>query len=67
MSKGLSSTESLLKLAGVFFEGGVWGNVKAGMPQFFERGERYFVCYNINKEHILLDEIPASVLDSIGP
>lgn len=44
-------------------------NLKTGisMPQFLEREGRYFVMYNINKEHILLDEIPASVLDSITP
>jgi hypothetical protein len=37
------------------------------MPQFFERDGRYFVCYNIDKEHILLDEIPADVLDAMTP
>ncbi len=37
------------------------------MPQFFEREGRYFVMYNINKEHLLLDEIPASVLDNATP
>lgn len=37
------------------------------MPQFFEREGRCFVAYNINKEHILLDEIPAAVLDSWTP
>jgi len=44
-------------------------NLKTGisMPQFFERDGRYFVCYNINKEHIMLDEIPASLLDKISP
>lgn len=44
-------------------------NLKTGisMPHFFERSGRFFVCYNINKEHLLLDEIPASVLDSISP
>lgn len=44
-------------------------NLKTGisMPQFFERDGRYFVCYNINKEHILLDEIPARVLDRLTP
>lgn len=38
-------------------------NLKTGisMPQFFERDGRWFVCYNIDKEHILLDELdPAS-------
>ena len=44
-------------------------NLKTGisMPQFFERDGRYFVMYNINKEHILLDEIPAAVLDEMTP
>ena len=44
-------------------------NLKTGisMPQFFERNGRYFVMYNVNKEHILLDEIPAAVLDGVTP
>ena len=44
-------------------------NLKTGisMPQFFERSGRYFVCYNINKEHILLDELPPRVLDQLTP
>ncbi len=44
-------------------------NLKTGisMPQFFERCGRYFVCYNINKNDILLDELPASVLDALTP
>ncbi len=44
-------------------------NLKTGvsMPQFFERDGRFFVMYNINKEHILLDEIPSSTLDSLTP
>jgi hypothetical protein len=44
-------------------------NLKTGisMPQFFERRGRYFVCYNVNKQDILLDEIPADVLDSLTP
>lgn len=44
-------------------------NLKTGisMPQFFARDGRFFVAYNINKEHILLDEIPASVLDEMTP
>lgn len=44
-------------------------NLKTGisMPQFFELDKRFFVCYNINKEHILLDEIPAEVIDSMTP
>ncbi|MBT3346100.1 MAG: exo-alpha-sialidase [Gemmatimonadetes bacterium] len=34
-------------------------NLKTGisMPQFFERENRWFVCYNIDKEHLLLDEV----------
>lgn len=44
-------------------------NLKTGisMPQFFEVGGQYFVCYNVNKEHILLDEIPPDVLNQISP
>ena len=44
-------------------------NLKTGisMPQFFECGGRAFVCYNINKEHILLDELPRSVLQQMLP
>jgi len=44
-------------------------NLKTGisMPQFFARDGRFFVAYNINKEHILLDEIPAGVLDEMTP
>lgn len=44
-------------------------NLKTGisMPQFFERAGRCFVMYNINKEHLLLDEIPAAVLDACTP
>ncbi len=44
-------------------------NLKTGisMPHFFERKGRYFVAYNINKEHLLLDEIPAAVLDEMTP
>lgn len=44
-------------------------NLKTGisMPQFLERDGRYFVCYNISKEHLLLDEIPAEVLDKLTP
>lgn len=39
-------------------------NLKTGisMPQCFEREGRTFVMYNINKEHLLLDEIPSAVL-----
>lgn len=44
-------------------------NLKTGvsMPQFIEHAGRLFVMYNINKEHILLDEIPATVLDEMTP
>ena len=44
-------------------------NLKTGisMPQFFEREGRTFVCYNVNKEHIVLDEIPVEVLDRLTP
>ncbi len=44
-------------------------NLKTGisMPQFFERDGRYFIMYNINKEHLLLDEIPATILDEMSP
>jgi hypothetical protein len=44
-------------------------NLKTGisMPQFIARDGRYFVAYNINKEQILLDEIPAGVLDTMTP
>ncbi len=44
-------------------------NLKTGisMPQFFERKGRYFVCYNVNKLDILLDEIPKEVLDKLTP
>ena len=37
------------------------------MPQLFERRGRCFVCYNVNKLDILLDEIPASALDDMTP
>jgi len=42
-------------------------NLKTGisMPQFFERAGRYFVCYKVNKEHILLDELPAAVMNRL--
>ena len=42
-------------------------NLKTGisMPQFLERDGRHFVCYNVNKEHILLDEVPAAWLDEL--
>lgn len=39
-------------------------NLKTGvsMPHFFERDGRSFIAYNVNKEHLLLDEIPAGYL-----
>ncbi|MBU0608586.1 MAG: hypothetical protein KKI08_11925 [Armatimonadetes bacterium] len=44
-------------------------NLKTGisMPQFLKRAGRYFVMYNINKEHLLLDEIPAEALAAAEP
>lgn len=44
-------------------------NLKTGisMPQFLEREGRCFVMYNINKEHLLLDELPAEVLAGAEP
>ena len=44
-------------------------NLKTGlsMPQFFQDSGRHFVCYNANKEHLFLDELPASVLDEMTP
>lgn len=44
-------------------------NLKTGisMPQFLGREGRCFVMYNVNKEHILLDEIPAEVLARAAP
>ena len=44
-------------------------NLKTGisMPQFFERAGRFFVCYNVNKEHILLDELPAEIMNRLMP
>ena len=38
---------------------GIYGNPDMKPPHidFFERDGRYFVCYNINKEHILLDDL----------
>ena len=38
-----------------------------GMPQFFGLESRIFVCCNVNKEHILPDEIPAAILDEMTP
>lgn len=37
------------------------------MPQFFEYEDRAFVAYNINKEHLFLDEIPSHVLAEMEP
>ncbi len=44
-------------------------NLKTGvsMPQFFEREGRFFISYNINKEHLLIDEIPANILHEMTP
>ena len=44
-------------------------NFKTGisMPQFCECRGRYFICYNINKEHLLLDELPAELLNKLTP
>lgn len=37
------------------------------MPQYFNVGGRHFVQYGLKKEHILLDEIPAAVIDAMTP
>lgn len=37
------------------------------MPQYFAADGRHFVQYGLKKEHILLDEIPASVIDAMTP
>ncbi|MBX3748512.1 MAG: exo-alpha-sialidase [Opitutaceae bacterium] len=37
------------------------------MPQYFAAAGRHFVQYGLKKEHILLDEIPASVIDAMTP
>jgi hypothetical protein len=37
------------------------------MPQYLGAGGRHFVQYGLKKEHILLDEIPASVIDAMPP
>lgn len=44
-------------------------NLKTGisMPFYFHRDGGHFVAYNINKEHVLLDEIPADVIDGMTP
>lgn len=44
-------------------------NLKTGvsMPQFLERDSGCYVMYNVNKEHVLLDRIPADALAAISP
>jgi hypothetical protein len=37
------------------------------MPQYLHAAGRHFVQYGLKKEHILLDEIPAKVLDEMTP
>jgi hypothetical protein len=37
------------------------------MPQYIAAEGRHFVQYGLKKEHILLDEIPASVIDAMTP
>lgn len=37
------------------------------MPQYLHAEDRHFVQYGMKKEHILLDEIPASVIDEMTP
>lgn len=37
------------------------------MPQYFPAAGRHFVHYGLKKEYILLDEIPASVIDEMTP
>lgn len=37
------------------------------MPQYLHVNGRHFVQYGLKKEHILLDEIPASVIDELTP
>lgn len=37
------------------------------MPQYISAGGRHFVQYGLKKEHILLDEIPADVIDAMTP
>jgi hypothetical protein len=40
-------------------------NLKTGisMPHFFEYKKQYFVCYNINKEHIVIDKLPSEFFE----
>lgn len=37
------------------------------MPQYLSAAGRHFVQYGLKKEHILLDEIPAEVIDAMTP
>jgi len=37
------------------------------MPQYLHADGRHFVQYGLKKEHILLDEIPATVIDEMTP
>lgn len=37
------------------------------MPQYIAAAGRHFVQYGLKKEHILLDEIPAAVIDAMTP
>lgn len=37
------------------------------MPQYFSAAGRHFVQYGLKKEYILLDEIPAEVIDAMTP
>ena len=37
------------------------------MPQYIAAAGRHFVQYGLRKEHILLDEIPVSVIDAMTP
>lgn len=37
------------------------------MPQYIAAAGRHFVQYGLKKEHILLDEIPSSVIDAMTP
>ncbi|MBP6507241.1 MAG: exo-alpha-sialidase [Opitutaceae bacterium] len=37
------------------------------MPQYVHAAGRHFVQYGLKKEHILLDEIPAAVIDAMTP
>ncbi len=37
------------------------------MPQYLAAAGRHFVQYGLQKEHILLDEIPAAVIDEMTP